>query len=79
VCIALIATYTFLELVSGKVFHELRENGLTNVHSSLSRARRPMMIGTEQYPAKPENIQIEKSELAPKPLTQRDLLALEKV
>jgi hypothetical protein len=35
----LIAAYAFLELVSGKVFHELREDGLANVHPSLSRPR----------------------------------------
>jgi hypothetical protein len=33
----MITTYTFLELVSGKVLHELSENGLANVHYPLSR------------------------------------------
>jgi hypothetical protein len=31
-----IPTYTFLELVAGKMLHELRENRLAKVHPSLS-------------------------------------------
>src|ERR1035438_9077005 len=31
-----LSAYAFLELVSGKVFQKLRENGLASVHSSLS-------------------------------------------
>jgi hypothetical protein len=34
--ITVIATYTLLELVPGKILHELRENSLAKVHSSLS-------------------------------------------
>jgi hypothetical protein len=33
----LITAYAFLELVAGKMLHELSENGLANVHYPLSR------------------------------------------
>jgi hypothetical protein len=34
--IAFITGYAFLKLVPGKLLHELSEDGLANVHSSLS-------------------------------------------
>jgi hypothetical protein len=75
----LIAAYAFPELVSGKVLHELSENGLANVHSSLSRARRQCQNVLKSTPQKWKTVQIEKSQLLRNPLTQSDLFAPEKV
>jgi hypothetical protein len=75
----LIAAYAFLELVSGKVLHELSENGLANVHSSLSRARRPRQNVLKSTASKRKTVQIEKSNILRNPLTQSDLLVSEKV
>jgi hypothetical protein len=65
----LITAYTLLELVSGKVLHELCENGLANVHYSLSRAHRPSYNVLNSTPENREKAQIEKSKPARNLLT----------
>jgi hypothetical protein len=62
--ITVIPAYTLLKLVTRKILHELRENSLAKVHSSLSaipaaanEAPRPAM----QSLSLPEKLQIEKS------------------
>jgi prophage antirepressor-like protein len=77
--IALIAAYAFLKLVSGKVLHELRKNGLANVHPSLSRARRPRQHVLKRTREKLKKVRIEKSQIPRNLLTQSDLFAIEKV
>jgi len=61
------------------VFHELSENGLANIHSSLSRACHPGPNRAESATRPSENIQIEKSGIAPNKMIPRGLFAIEKV
>ena len=62
--IASVTAYTLLELVSRKVLHELRENGLAKIHSSLS-AR----LGAQEIPLNGpdpgKKVEIEKSQNHP--------------
>jgi hypothetical protein len=58
-----ISAYTLLELVAGKMLHELRENGLAKVHPSLSAIDNgPNTVLQALAPS--EKVEIEKS---PKP------------
>jgi hypothetical protein len=62
--IAVIPAYTLLKLVTGKIVHELRENSLAKIHSSLSvfsfrRQRGAKTTNVSDFT--PENFQIEKS------------------
>jgi hypothetical protein len=61
------------------VLHELSENGLADVHSSLSGAHRLRQSVLKSTPENPEKVQIEKSKILHNQLTQGDLFAPEKV
>lgn len=58
---------------------ELSENGLTNVHASLSRASRSAAKTRQKRPEYQENFQIEKSSFPRKLMIQQALFASEKV
>jgi hypothetical protein len=58
--ITVIPTYTLLKLVPGKMLHELGENSLAKVHSSLSTWPKEAEI-TLQALAQSEKAEIEKS------------------
>jgi hypothetical protein len=61
------------------MFHKLSENGLANVHASLSRASRSAAKTRQKRSACQKNFQIEKSWFPPKLLIQSDLSACKKV
>jgi hypothetical protein len=78
-CITSIAAHAFLELVPGKVLHELSENGLANVHYSLSRAVPPCRVNQKTPRKTMKQVQIEKSQIRRNPLIYSSLFVVKKV
>jgi len=60
--ITVIPTYTLLKLVPGKMLHELRENSLAKVHSSLSAIATEAPKSILQALALQKKVEIEKSQ-----------------
>jgi len=53
--IAAVAAYALLKLVSWKVLHQLRENGLAKVHPLIVVSYRPSPKGTKKHTGQTEN------------------------